>query len=333
MSLKKKFLSQVEVGLETVLADNVEDSSGNILYRSARHLCLSKNSKRARPQLALLFGKAVGTPLKQLEKISIAAELVHAASLLHDDVIDKSSIRRGKPSVNALHGNTIAVLTGDLLLTQALELLYDLEREITFDALNVVKNMTLAISLEVQSRGQVEISDETWHTIAAGKTGILFGWCGQAAALCMNDKASALAFNEAGLHLGVAFQIADDIKDFYAAEQGKTKYADIYNKNPNFVSMLACERSASIKNQITELWQYDDLNDVQIKELGKAIVKTGATDEAFNRIDIEVQKSLDILESVASEEAKNDLKDWISQLGSGLAKRHAVKWRSNLIAG
>ena len=97
----------------------VQPQPDDTLLLAARHLCL-KAGKRARPMLMKIFGDTLGVPEVKLIDPAVAAELIHAASLLHDDVVDNGMFRRGKPTVNARWGNIVAVMSGDLLLSGAL---------------------------------------------------------------------------------------------------------------------------------------------------------------------------------------------------------------------
>ena len=91
------------------------------LLNAGRHLCIGSGGKRVRPTMVRLFGLAAGAPEVGLLNVAVAAEMVHSASLLHDDVVDAGMYRRGRPTVNALWGNIVAVMGGDLLLTLALD--------------------------------------------------------------------------------------------------------------------------------------------------------------------------------------------------------------------
>src|SRR5512144_1649282 len=110
------FLSEVEQAMDEALQTSV----GDTLMDAARHLCMGGGGKRARPMLVRLFGDAVGAPDEHLVDVAVAAELIHSASLLHDDVVDAGMFRRGRPTANARWGNVVAVMSGDLLLSGAL---------------------------------------------------------------------------------------------------------------------------------------------------------------------------------------------------------------------
>src|SRR5262249_52640390 len=152
---------------------------------------------------------------------AVCAELIHSASLLHDDVVDAGMYRRGRPTVNARWGNIAAVMTGDILLTTAMAKLVAIDQRITQAALATVAGLTRAAVAEVEARGDLALPLEHLRAIAEGKTGALFAWCGIAAAVLAEDLDAQRRFAAFGRRLGVAFQIADDILDLTGLDQGK----------------------------------------------------------------------------------------------------------------
>ena len=146
------FLGAVEQRLGSTLVDGNAgpDVKGDTLMEAARHLCLGSGGKRARPMLARLFGDAVGVPGERLVDVAVAAELIHSASLLHDDVVDAGMFRRGRPTVNARWGNIVAVMSGDLILSTALSRLAELDARLVKSGLAVVSEMTRAAIAEVE---------------------------------------------------------------------------------------------------------------------------------------------------------------------------------------
>ena len=186
-----EFLSRVEDYLELALTADRTDGSGaldgDILIGAGRHLCIGGGGKRIRPLMVRLFADACGAPTDHLVEIGVAAELVHSASLLHDDVVDGGMFRRGRPTVNARWGNIVAVMTGDLLLTIALTRLSAVDSSLTQELIGTVAEMTRAAIAEVEARGDLSVSMNQLRSICEGKTGSLFAWCGIAPALLARD--------------------------------------------------------------------------------------------------------------------------------------------------
>ncbi len=197
------------------LIERVEDSlraavaAEGLLGAASSHLVAAPAAKRARPRLLLAFGRLLDrADDERLVKAATAVELIHTASLLHDDVVDHADTRRGRASANARFGNDAAVLAGDVVLARALALLSFDPRAVNA-AVDVVARMSAAAVREIEVRGQRVSVDEAVR-IAEGKTGALFGLCGTLAGL---GSSSGDALCKAGEAFGVAFQIADDIDD------------------------------------------------------------------------------------------------------------------------
>ena len=309
-----KFISTVEKQIADFLQSSVfvhNDIGG--MQKAAEHLCLSNVAKRMRAVLVYTFGVPFKPSYDRLTKIASTSELIHVASLLHDDVIDTSSQRRGKPTANIIHGNTIAVLTGDLLYSQALEFLEDTSMEILQSAIQVVKKMTIASSLEYNERGNIKADINIWTKITQGKTVCLFSWCTQAPSLLVDcDPKLTALFARVGEKLGLAFQLADDIKDFFASTIiGKPLYSDIQNQNTNYVLIKAMEESHQIKLAIEEMWREKNesgknIQPQKIKTIGDQILTLESFQESLEQLKIWIQTSLQELET-------NDFKE-ISQL-------------------
>ncbi len=200
-----EFLGRVEQALPQAL------HGAGALSESAKYLACAPGAKRARPLIALRVAELCPVPAGVLIDIAAAVELMHSASLLHDDIIDSGETRRGKPTVNALKGNTAAVLTGDLVLSRALSLLAP--HHLTERAVSVVEEMTVAAFAEVNARGDSRFPIEQWREMAEGKSGALFGLSGALIALYAGETKLAEQLDAMGRHLGIAFQIADDLDD------------------------------------------------------------------------------------------------------------------------
>ena len=196
-------LERVEKRLHTAVA------AEGLLGAASAHLVAAPAAKRARPRLLLALARLANTvDDERLVRAATAIELIHTASLLHDDVVDHATTRRGRASANARFGNDAAVLAGDVVLARALALLAFDERAVNA-AIDAVARMSAAAVREIEVRGQRVSVDEAVR-IAEGKTGALFGLCGTLAGL---GSPSAEALQRAGEAFGIAFQIADDIDD------------------------------------------------------------------------------------------------------------------------
>ena len=273
------FIDVVEIELARTLP------GAGTLGTAARDLVMASGAKRARPWLVQLFGEVVGVGGADLVNAAVAVELIHTASLLHDDVIDDASVRRGRPTANTLFGSTLAVLSGDLLLVRALDRLTHLPR-LMAPTVATVAEMTLAIADEVEARGNPDFTLEGWIAMARGKTGSLFGLCGRLAALLGEDEARGAAWAEAGAHLGVAFQIADDIADL-CGTPGKGRYNDLRTGSPSYPVLWAASRSPALVEDLQALWSAPPTSERleavggQVLELGAVVASTQAANRAI----------------------------------------------------
>lgn len=262
-----------------------DGSSAQSLATIAEHLCFSDHAKRARPLLCVYFHWLFNNELSpDLVKVAVAAEFIHAASLLHDDVVDNATMRRGKASANAVFGNAEAVLAGDFLLTEAFELLKFFPRELTTQAIVVVKEMTKAAFIEINARGKMELSIEEWNLMAKGKTGVLFSWCGYAAAMLAGKEPDKDRLWAAGEYIGQIFQMADDLKDFSGDQNLKNACQDIRNKEPSLPVILAAHRDPKIMKEFQTLYSKDILTDGDIYHLKNLVFKSGTIDEMHERL-------------------------------------------------
>ncbi|MEL6153005.1 MAG: polyprenyl synthetase family protein, partial [Bacteroidota bacterium] len=185
--------------------------------------------KQIRPQCVFLVAGACGKISPKAHRAAALAALLHQASLVHDDVVDEATHRRGHPTVHARWGNKVAVLFGDHLLAKALSLVtqhhdYDLLQCLT----EATQAMTQGELLQLSQAHQPETSEQVYLDIIHQKTAHLFGACFVMGALTAKaEEAQVTTLRQAGLHLGMAFQIRDDLNDYRAAEEGKPTGMDI----------------------------------------------------------------------------------------------------------
>ncbi len=184
--------------------------------QQAAAYALRDTGKLVRPLCVLLAARMAGRTLdREVLDLAVAAELVHTATLLHDDVIDLGERRRGVPAARVVFGNAAAVLGGDHLLIAALRRVAPVgNAEIMNTLLTTISSMVAAEAGQLEARGSFEPDREQYFDVIAGKTGALFRWSLSAGGrLGGLDEESVAALDAAGFHLGVAFQLVDDILD------------------------------------------------------------------------------------------------------------------------
>jgi octaprenyl-diphosphate synthase len=314
------FLARVEDSLGKCLVDAPEADGGrDTLMGAARHLCMGGGGKRARPLLTRLFGQVVGADEEALVEVGASAELIHSASLLHDDVVDAGMFRRGRPTVNALWGNIVAVMTGDLVLSTALAKLARLDARVTEQAIALVAEMTRAAIAEVESRGDVQVGIDRLRFIAEGKTGALFGFCGLAAATLAGSAEGTERFAAFGRRLGIAFQMADDIRDVAGTDEGKPQFADIESRTPSLPVLLAAAQDESFKRKLKEAWAFSAMTPERVRELGALVASSPPVMQAaVQQVEEEVKAAIEALGSFRDSLPGAALVDWACRLAEGV---------------
>ena len=287
-------------GRATPLGPALAALSGRSLERASARIVLASDAKRARALLCVALGEALDVPRPHLVQVSAAIEMIHGASLLHDDVVDVADRRRNVPTVNRIEGNAFAVLAGDLTLTRALALLAALpQADVLLPAgLAAIEDMSRAALLEVDARrphadpgsqgiiGTPTTTLKVWRHMAAGKTGALFGLAATLVCRLAPNASPGLDVRLAAAFttMGVAFQIVDDLKDLAGADAGKPRGQDPRERALNHPLLLAATRSTTAQRAILAAWQRpaplaDDVVD-ELCRLGLIHGGAGAVDEA-----------------------------------------------------
>jgi len=211
-ALLEEDLTQVE----TLLAarakspvDIIPDLSGYIV---------SAGGKRLRPLITLAAAKAVGGTRHSTHALAAAVEFIHTATLLHDDVVDESDLRRGKPAAKSVWGNSASILVGDFLFARAFTLMVETG---SLEILNILSNASSVIAegevRQLAAQGKLDLPTEDYLAIIEAKTAALFEAASRAGALSGGSEEHADALAAYGKNLGLAFQIVDDVLDYGGA--------------------------------------------------------------------------------------------------------------------
>lgn len=221
----KDDLAEIEAALEENLTSHLD-----IVRQTASHILLS-GGKRLRPLLMVLSARICGYAGHTDMSLSNIFEYLHAATLLHDDLVDEASLRRGKPVAHSIWGNSIAVLVGDFLLARSLSIIASTGR---MEVIRVIANITEEMSQgeihQLMRKGKLNLSEAEYMEIIRRKTAVLIqGACHVGALIADADAEDADALSSYGFNLGMAFQMADDLLDYLAdtASLGKAVGADL----------------------------------------------------------------------------------------------------------
>ncbi|WP_320043161.1 polyprenyl synthetase family protein [uncultured Desulfobacter sp.] len=225
MDLAGPDLSLVEQALETNLTPNLD-----LVRQVAGHL-LFAGGKRLRPLLMIHAARMCGFQTGQEIEFSTIFEYLHAATLLHDDVVDGSDTRRGKPCAHTLWDAPTVVLTGDFLLATALIIAASTQSPRVIEVIaQITADMSQGEILQMEKKGNPDLTENEYNGIIERKTAVLIqGACRTGAIVAKADEEREMALKDYGWHLGMAFQMADDLLDYTAtAEQlGKNPGADM----------------------------------------------------------------------------------------------------------
>lgn len=284
-------LHLVEEGL-LATRGQVSGQRDPLIERAGLHI-LHAGGKRLRPLCTLIAGrlgpKAADAQVRaHVRDLAVAVELVHAATLLHDDVVDLQDKRRGAATARAIHGNEVSIFAGDWLLVEALRKIVGTNIAVLVtDALSTIEAMVFA-EVEQSERARLLAHDaEGYFRVIDGKTAALFRWALRAGALASGcDEATTEALVRYGTDLGIAFQLVDDVLDLDGdeAKVGKGLFSDLAEGKVTLPLGILLERRPELFGVVSDLrercadpnWR-QDLRTVQVcGELLQALRDTGA---------------------------------------------------------
>jgi len=265
-----------------------EDSEGAGFINLATERALSGPAKRLRPSVLLLAAECAGGATDAAVALAGVVELVHAASLVHDDVIDEALSRRGRSSANALWGNKISVLLGDYILARALAAIPGGSRERFLPELaRVAAEMCIGQLSELRATGRL-LAEPAYMEIVQAKTARLFAFCGWAGAVSSGASprlADALA--RFGQRFGVAYQFADDILDVVGTDgrSGKPEGKDLAERKSTLPLILAASIGGDeVAAQVSALLGKDVLSPGDGEALRLLVESVGAAEAAWEKV-------------------------------------------------
>ncbi len=285
-SLIKDEMTLVEAELERQASSNVQvvNYLGDYLRASG--------GKRVRPALLLLSNCASGgnAASENVIRLATVMEMLHTATLVHDDIIDNADTRRSRASVNARFGNQAAVLMGDWLYMSAFETsLQERSLEILDILTRLTRKMTEGELIQLTTLGKTDITEEEYFDVLRRKTAYLFSACCEIGAIVGNaseDEQNAL--REYGLNLGTAFQLADDLLDFTAEEEvlGKASGADLLEGKLTLPLILLVKKDAAVKADLERIMHDGDYETISrlalLKKLEDADLLAETRDKAYS---------------------------------------------------
>lgn len=280
------------------------------LLNSVNDTVLSHSGKMLRPMVTLLLARACGTPGEDTFRYAAALELLHNATLMHDDVADSSSERRGLPTVSALLGPSGAVLVGDFWLSAAVQLVLEADsfQYVVKLFSNSLKDLAEGEMVQMEKASKADTDEKDYLRIITCKTATLFRTAGEVAAHSVNAPEDyAEAARRYGLSLGIAFQIKDDILDYTGTDElGKPTGVDLKEKKITLPLLGALKKSArdgEIRSMILNL----DGHSEYIEEIRNFVLRNKGIEYAENMLDYYVNDAISALDPLPASPDKDYL--------------------------
>jgi octaprenyl-diphosphate synthase len=290
------------------------------------YLCAG-GGKRLRPALLLLAAGAAGYRGESAIRLGAVVEMIHSATLVHDDVIDGANTRRGRPSTNARWGNHMSVLAGDWLYMQSFEMAL---RERNFEILDILidltQNMVEGELLQLTRLGKIDLTETEATELAYRKTACLFSGCARLGAVLGNQpKPVQDSLAEYGRNAGLAFQLVDDLLDFTASheqlgkpvlsdlKEGKVTLPLIFALQANGASPRGADRDGNGnfhlngRQLVAKVLEERDFRSVRPEEITKLVQQTGALARATALAQGYVERAKECLEDLPDTEYRKAL--------------------------
>ena len=262
---------------------------------------LNSGGKRIRALLTMGAAKLGGySGGKRDINLAACVELIHSATLLHDDVIDESKVRRGNKTTNTIWGNQSSILVGDYLLSRCFEMMVE---DGSLEILKLLSSTSSKIAqgevMQLQHKGEADLLEENYIKIIGLKTAALFAAATRVGSCISNlDQKKKDALESYGKNLGLAFQIADDALDYFSKEKifGKEIGKDFFEGKVTLPIIIVFQKANSIERTfLTNIFKKEDRNKNDFEDALKLIKKYKALDATFKRAEYFVSVSYDAL--------------------------------------
>jgi heptaprenyl diphosphate synthase len=289
--------------IEKELQETIK-SEHPLLQEASLHT-LQAGGKRLRPVFVLLAGKFGEYKLSVIKNVAVSLELIHMASLVHDDVIDDAELRRGKPTIKSKWDNRIAMYTGDYIFARSLELMTNIENP---DAHKILSHTIVEVSLgeieQIRDKYNFNQHLKTYLRRIKRKTALLIAVSCQLGAVASNaPREIHQKLFLFGYYVGMSFQIIDDILDFTSTEKelGKPAGGDLRQGNITLPVLLAM-KDEKLRSQIDKV--HEHIGDTEMESIITAIKDSGSIDQSVQYSDWYLKKALKIVEELPTTTSK-----------------------------
>lgn len=285
-------------------------SSDVPLVEKIAQYIIESGGKRLRPLLVLLSSRALSYNKDEHLKLAAVIEFLHTATLLHDDVVDTSDMRRGRSTANARWGNAPSVLVGDFLYARAFEMMVELQN---LKIMDVLSHATAVIAegevLQLMNVKNPDVSEDKYMEVIHNKTAMLFEAASHTGALLAGaEEDQERAMSAYGKHLGLAFQLVDDVLDYRgdAEAMGKNVGDDLAEGKPTLPLIYAMANGSNEEKQlIRQAIRKGGLDD--LPRILDIVNRSGALEYTMARAKAEAQAALDCLEAIPDSEHRQAL--------------------------
>jgi len=285
-------MHEVDTVIQQRLASDV------VMINQIAHYIISAGGKRIRPMLVLLFSNALGYTGRERFELAATVEFIHTATLLHDDVVDESALRRGRKTANALFGNAASVLVGDFVYSRAFQMMVSVNRmrvlEVLADATNVIAEGEV---LQLMNMHDPDLSVDDYLRVIRFKTAKLFEASARIGAVLAEASPEVEeSCADYGRSLGTAFQLIDDLLDYEGATEqlGKNVGDDLREGKPTLPLLHAMERgTAAERDLIRHAIEHGEV--ARLAEIVEIVRRTGAITATREAARAEADKAADAL--------------------------------------
>jgi len=313
MQLVKQVIGKDLAAFEKKFSESVKGN--NALLDRIMQFIIKRKGKQMRPMFVFLSGKIAGGINEKTFRAASLIELLHTATLVHDDVVDNAMLRRNFFSVNALWKNKIAVLVGDYLLSKGL--LLSIENE-DYQILKItsraVKEMSEGELLQMEKARKLDISEEVYFEIIRAKTAsLLSAACAAGAYAATDDKDSSEYFRQFGEKVGIAFQIKDDLFDYGTDNVGKPTGIDIKEKKmtlPLIYTLQHCDKET--KRKIIYIVKNQNTDRNKVNEVIELVKKMGGIEYAHKKMKDYQKEALNMLNQFPLSPEKNAMAELVN---------------------
>jgi geranylgeranyl diphosphate synthase, type I len=275
MDLRQELSKRADV-FNIELEEYLKNGQPKSLYDAARHLPLA-GGKRLRPCISMFSCEAVGGDIKKVMPLAVALELIHNFTLVHDDIMDKSHLRRNKPTVHIKFGEPTAIMAGDLLFAKAFEAMHDISdgpsvfKLVDFGLAGCIREICEGQQLDMEFEKRSDVSEKEYLEMIRRKTAVLFKFAAEGGAILGGGTREEIkALSEYGESLGLAFQIRDDYLDMSSDEGtlGKDIGNDIRNGKKTLIAVRSISNAVGDDKKLLEkIFGNGDASEQEVKRV------------------------------------------------------------------